>query len=220
LPRTAASNTDAAVLVLVVYPGQVANLSGTHADADIESGAPDGAVKAVLVEFPIECEVCVRIARRWMRLGRTCASTLAVGGAGGVAGAFLVTAPNLRADQWLALLLAMQILVVAVWACVWLTAHTLRLGGLFPLFARVGVVWGVLRIVYSIAFFPDRGVAAHSSTWWWLVADGIGWAIIAVVVRELFFQELLEEFPPPRLWGPGAPEPTIAHADGHQKATA
>jgi hypothetical protein len=38
------------------------------------------------------------------------------------------------------------------------------------------------------------------------VVDGIGWAVIAVLVRELFFVELLEEFPPPRTWGPGAVE--------------
>jgi hypothetical protein len=153
----------------------------------------------------IECEVCVRNARRYMRLGKTCASALAVGGAGGVAVAFLVTAPKLTAAQWLGLLLTMQVLRTLMWLFVWLTGRTLRIKNLFAMIAPFLVIGGVIQTVYSIVYFPDHAVAAQSETWWWLVADGAGWGLFAAIVRELFFVELLEEVPPPRLWGPGAP---------------
>lgn len=93
---------------------------------------PDGAdlsprLKAVepevwppLAEHPDECWVCVRIARRYARLGRTVSSALAVAGAGGVTLTFLVASPSLRADQWLAILLSLQFLRTAMWTCVWM----------------------------------------------------------------------------------------------------
>ena len=159
-----------------------------------------------LAEHPDECWVCVRIARRDLRLGRTLSSALAVGAGGGVALTFLVASPNLRADQWLGILLFMQFIKTAQWACVWMAARRLNLRGVFPFIAPFAVVFGLIQSGYSIAAFPDHAVMADSSTWWWLVADGAGWAFIAVLVRELFFVELLEEFPPPRMWGPGSPE--------------
>ncbi len=163
--------------------------------------------RPLLVDSPTECVVCVRIARRYMRVGKTCASTLAVGGAGGVALAFLVSAPNLRPDQWLGLLLTMQFLLVAMWVCVWMVGRTLQLTGLFvnvlvPFF----LLFEVGQIAYSIVAFPDHTVPAHSSTWWWLIIDGIGWGTIAVLVRELFFAEVLEEFPTPLTFGAGGTE--------------
>lgn len=132
-----------------------------------------------------------------MRLGKTCASTLAAAGGAGIALAFLVTGPDLRADQWLAILLALQILVFLTSACVWKTGHTLELEAWWVPVAALWLVLGVVQTTYSIIFFPDHNVAAHSSTWWWLVVDGIGYATLAVLVRELIFAELLEQFPPP-----------------------
>ena len=172
--------------------------------------------KPELVARGIECEVCVRNARRYMRLGKTCASALAVGGAGGVAVAFLVTAPNLRAAQWLGLLLTMQVLWNLTWLFVWLTGRTLRIQNLFTTIAPIWVIVGVIQTAYSIINFPDHAVAAQSETWWWLVADGAGWGLFAAIVRELFFVELLEEVPPPRLWGPGA-QPHATHTPRRRK---
>jgi hypothetical protein len=141
-----------------------------------------------------------------MRLGKTFASALAVLGGGGVAGAFLVSGPKLSAAQWLGILLTMQTLRLAMWGCAAMTAWRLRLKGSFGLFAAVGipvfVVGGLLQMWYTIAAFPDHAVAAQSSTWWWLVADGAFWALEAVVLRELFFVELLERFPTPWTLGP------------------
>jgi hypothetical protein len=147
-------------------------------------------------------------------LGRTISSALAVAGAGGVTLTFLVASPNLRADQWLAILLSLQFLRTAMWACVWMAARQLQLRTLIPFqlrgligwLAPYAVVFGLFQSVYSIAAFPDHQVLADSEIWWWMVANGIGWALVAVLVRELFLQELLEEFPPPRMWGPGSPD--------------
>lgn len=186
-----------------------------RAPAGPQLEAVESEVWPPLAERPEDCWVCVRIARRWARLGRTISSALAVGAAGGVTLTFLVASPNLRADQWLAILLALQILRTAMWACVWMAARRLQLRGpLFPPTLRGVIAWvapfflvfGLLQSAYSIAAFPDHKVLADSETWWWMVANGIGWGLIAVLVRELFFQELLEEFPPPRMWGPGSPE--------------
>lgn len=146
-----------------------------------------------LVGSPWECGVCVSIARTWARLGKTCASALAVGGAGGVGVTFLVANPSLTAPQWLAILLFMQSLALSMWICAWRTGRQLQVGGpivnlLFPFMAACKV----LQIVYSIVYFPNQRVPAQSPTWWWLVADGIGWAIEAVLVRELFFANILE----------------------------
>lgn len=159
-----------------------------------------------LAEHSDECWVCVRIARRYLRLGRTLSSALAVGGGGGVALTFLVASPDLRADQWLAILLLLQVLRTAQWGCVWMAARRLNLRGFFPFIAPIAVVAGLIQSAYSIAAFPNHAVMAGSSTWWWLVADGAGWALTAVLLRELFFVEKLEEFPTPRMWGPGSPD--------------
>jgi hypothetical protein len=147
-----------------------------------------------LVDSPWECYDCVSIARRWLRLGKTCASTLAVGGGGGVGAAFLVSNPSLTAPQWLGILLFMQLLLLGIWICALKAGRRLRIGGIwvnviFPFLA----VTQVIQTIYSIGYFPDHAVAAQSSTWWWLVADGIGWAVEAALVRELFFAELLEK---------------------------
>lgn len=148
------------------------------------------------------------------QVGEDGSSALAVAGAGGVTLTFLVASPSLRADQWLAILLSLQFLRTAMWTCVWMAGRRLRLRVLIPFqlrdfiawFAPYAVIFGLLQSVYSIVAFPDHRVLADSETWWWMVANGIGWALIAVLVRELFFQELLEEFPPPRMWGPGSPD--------------
>jgi hypothetical protein len=124
--------------------------------------------------------------------------------------AFLVTSPSLQAAQWLGLLLTMQVLWILMWLFVWLTGRTLRIGNLFTMMALFWVIGGVLQTFYSIVQFPDPAVAAQSETWWWLVVDGVGWGLFAAIVRELFFVELLEEIPPPRLWGPGA-QPHARH---------
>lgn len=84
------------------------------------------------------------IARRYARLGRTIASALAVAGAGGVTLTFLVASPNLRADQWLAILLSLQFLRTAMWACVWMAARQLQLRTLIP-FSSVVSSPGSLR---------------------------------------------------------------------------
>jgi hypothetical protein len=101
-------------------------------------------------------------------------------------------------------------------ALVWLTGRTLRIKNLFTTIALFLVIGGAIQTVYSIVNFPDHAVAAQSETWWWLVADGAGWGLFAAIVRELFFVELLEEVPPPRLWGPGA-RPHATHAPRRRK---
>lgn len=74
---------------------------------------------------------------------------------------------------------------------------TLR--GVIAWVAPFFLVFGLLQSAYSIAAFPDHNVLADSETWWWMVANGVGWGLIAVLVRELFFQELLEGLPPLRI---------------------
>jgi hypothetical protein len=152
----------------------------------------------VLVERRCECEVCVRIARRYLRLGKTAASTLAVGGAAGIGLALLMNAPHIGPAQWLGILLVLQSLWLTTWIFVWLTQRTLRLGGIAGLFggvvATAAIAWQVLQTSYTVALFPDHAVAAYSETWWYLFADGVGWAIAAALIRELYFVELLDSF--------------------------
>ncbi len=188
-------------------PANDANPDGNRPSRrQIEPQPPAPEDAPPLTEHSDECWVCVRIARRYLRLGRTLSSALAVAGGGGVALTFLVASPDLRADQWLAILLLMQFIRTAQWACVWMAARKLNLRGFFPFIAPITVVLGLIQSAYSIAAFPNHAVMADSSTWWWLVADGAGWAFVAVLVRELFFVEKLEEFPTPRMWGPGSPD--------------
>jgi hypothetical protein len=146
-----------------------------------------------------------------MRLGKTCASGPAAAGAAGVALGFLVSGPNLRPHQWLALLLIMQLLLLGMWACVWMVGRTLQLGGFFAnVVAPAAILVEVGQIIYTWVAFPGQPVAEQSPGWWWLVADGIGWAIVAVLVRELFFGEYLERFPPPATLGPAIRAPIQA----------
>jgi hypothetical protein len=61
------------------------------------------------------------------RLGQTCSSSLTVGGAGGVAVAFLVSSPDLTAAQWLGILLFMQFLWFSIWTCVYIVVRRLSM---------------------------------------------------------------------------------------------
>jgi hypothetical protein len=43
---------------------------------------------------------------------------------------------------------------------------------------------------------PNPPASAGSLNWWVLIFDGALYAVMGVLVRELFFAEYLERFPP------------------------
>jgi hypothetical protein len=140
---------------------------------------------------PWECEDCVATARRWSRIGRACAALLVLGSIYGLAAALVVSNPSLTTHQWLAIVLALQLVLMGVWYSALVTARRLEIHGLIVgLLIPFVVVVQIIQLVYYVVDIPGQSVAAYSSTWWLLVAGGLAGSAVAVLVGEVFFARL------------------------------
>lgn len=149
----------------------------------------------------IECPYCVATARRYLRVGRTCANGLLATAGVSVLATLLLTAPDLRPGQWLGVLLVMHSLFIAMNFCVYKSAQHLdlsrdSLAGLFGRYALFPIVVVVLQLVYMVGYFPAFGSTVSTrlftSGWWNVVGLAVVYVAFAALARELFFNELLE----------------------------